>query len=240
MEELATNILFSGVTSSAVVFVFRTWIAERLKQSIAHEYATELEKHKAELKSGNDVQLAEYRSQLSVKNAEHVERLKANLQVESARHDVQFRHLHAKKADAIAAVYANLRELEQAVSAYTAALELSTDGSREERAEAVNHASTAFLAHFVPNQIYLPKRTADAVRELQQQLFEQARRFNLHVHLDDQGNLDEWVSIGKWMTEKLPGLFAQLEANFRQQLGDEHEGEFKPTARGQDGPDDNK
>lgn len=219
VTSIVTSIGTSGVTLAAV-FVARNWITERLKRS----NATKLEQYKAELRSSNDV---------------HLERLKADLRVESVRYDVQFRHLHAKKADAIAAVYANLRELEQAVRAYTAALERAADGSRDERLRAVKRASDAFQAHFVPNQIYLPPRTADTVRELHRQILEQAQRFNLHVHLDDQGNLDEWVSIGKWMTKKLPGLFEQLERDFRQQLGDEHEGEPEPTARGQDGPDDN-
>lgn len=43
------NILAGGIGGAIIAWLLRTWISERLKQSIAHEYSQKLESYKAEL-----------------------------------------------------------------------------------------------------------------------------------------------------------------------------------------------
>ena len=49
--ETILNIISGGFGGAILVWLFRNWISERLKQSIQHEYSQELETYKAELNS---------------------------------------------------------------------------------------------------------------------------------------------------------------------------------------------
>jgi hypothetical protein len=56
------TIATSGVTGALLVWLFRNWISERLKQSIQHEYSQKLENHKAELNTR--IQAIQHENQL--------------------------------------------------------------------------------------------------------------------------------------------------------------------------------
>ncbi|NLN57980.1 MAG: hypothetical protein GX151_08610 [Gammaproteobacteria bacterium] len=60
--ETILNIISGGIGGAILVWLFRNWISERLKQSIQHEYSQKLENHKAELNS--KVQSVLYEQQL--------------------------------------------------------------------------------------------------------------------------------------------------------------------------------
>lgn len=66
MSELAISVISSVTVSSALVgivlFLSKSWITERLKNSIKHEYDQKLEVHKAQLKSEQEVAMLELRS----------------------------------------------------------------------------------------------------------------------------------------------------------------------------------
>lgn len=49
MNELFASILFGGLGGAALTWLFRSWISERLRQSIQHEYSQKLENHKTDL-----------------------------------------------------------------------------------------------------------------------------------------------------------------------------------------------
>lgn len=49
--ETILNIISGGIGGAILVWLFRNWISERLKQSIQHEYSQKLETYKAELNS---------------------------------------------------------------------------------------------------------------------------------------------------------------------------------------------
>lgn len=66
MTDLVINILSSatvaGLLSSALIFLARNWISERLRQSIQHEYAQKLETYRALLKAEHDIALERLRT----------------------------------------------------------------------------------------------------------------------------------------------------------------------------------
>ncbi|MFT5702385.1 MAG: hypothetical protein ACI8ZB_005304 [Desulforhopalus sp.] len=49
METIITSIFSGGVAGAALIWISRSWITERLQQSIRHEYSQKLETHKSEL-----------------------------------------------------------------------------------------------------------------------------------------------------------------------------------------------
>jgi hypothetical protein len=92
MQDIIT-ILSSGALSSALVFLFRNWISERIKASIQHEYDQKLETHKAQLKAESEIS---------------VEKLKSQLQVAAAERSIKLTKVFEQQADAIAETYSKL------------------------------------------------------------------------------------------------------------------------------------
>jgi len=68
LSSVLSSIAVSAPLSLALVFLLRSWISERLRQSIAHEYALQLETHRATLKAEYDVAL----ERLRVDNAQQM------------------------------------------------------------------------------------------------------------------------------------------------------------------------
>lgn len=63
--EALLSILSGGLGGGLLVWLLRSWISERLKQSVRHEYSQKLETHKAELKAEYEKQLELYRVELN-------------------------------------------------------------------------------------------------------------------------------------------------------------------------------
>lgn len=51
MEDIIYSVITSAVVGSAVVWILRSWLTERLRQSISYEYSQKLESYKTELNS---------------------------------------------------------------------------------------------------------------------------------------------------------------------------------------------
>lgn len=70
MKDLAISIIssaaVSGLLSAGLIWLSKTWIAERMKNAIKHEYDEKLETHKALLKAQSDVSLERLRCDLQI------------------------------------------------------------------------------------------------------------------------------------------------------------------------------
>lgn len=109
-----------GATGGALVlWLTKTWVGEKIRNQIKAEYDSQLETHKAKLKSESDVE---------------IEKLKSQLSIAAAEHQFRFSRLHEKRADTIAEVYAALRDALFAMSNYVKLYEPGGDVPRRERA----------------------------------------------------------------------------------------------------------
>jgi len=93
---IVSSATVATLVASGLAWLTRTWISERLKNSIGHEYSQRLETHKAQLDSANNSML---------------ERLRADLQIAASEHQIRFSRLHEKQAEAVAETYRLLWEL---------------------------------------------------------------------------------------------------------------------------------
>lgn len=95
-----TTIASAGVSAvllAALGWLFRSWIGERLKASIKHEYDDRLEKLKAELKSQGDAHLTSLKSE--------VDRQSEKLRIASASFSEVQKATIAKKIEAVDALW---------------------------------------------------------------------------------------------------------------------------------------
>jgi hypothetical protein len=67
MNFFTTILASTAITTAligAITWLARTWIKERLSQSIKHEYAIDLEKYKSDLSSSNSVEIEQFKARI--------------------------------------------------------------------------------------------------------------------------------------------------------------------------------
>ena len=156
MSELGKIILasagFSAMFSGAIIWLFKSWISERLKNAIAHEYAQKLETHKAQLKAQSDVE---------------IEKLKSELQIAASERNIKLTKVFEEQADIIAAVYAKLIALRDAVDNYIGFMREIGSNKAQDTLEKMHNAHREFGGYFYPRRIYIPVATANKITELE-------------------------------------------------------------------------
>jgi hypothetical protein len=137
LSSLAT----SAIVSVGVVWLTKTWISERLKNSIKIEYDAKLETHKAQLKAASDTE---------------IERLKSQLSIVAHEHSVRFEKLQERRAEAIEQTYKLLKRVFDSVLAYVSPFELAGSPSKEECRKTAGAALQEFRP-FYSERIIFPE-----------------------------------------------------------------------------------
>src|SRR5439155_4390755 len=215
MFDLIISILSAATVSTlltgALLWLTKSWISERLKNAIKHEYDEKLESHKAQLKAESDTTL---------------ERLKSQLQVAAAERQVRYSRVFERTAETAATTYQKLLAFHDAVGRYTSAFEWADTPPKEERRKIVGERYQEFLDYFRPRRLYLPKETSRRLNDLHNKLHSAAVDFMFNV---EQGgderrrrkdpDRDTWIEVDKFMREEVPKLLELLEDHFRELLG---------------------
>ncbi len=222
MEEFVLAVLSSTAASTILVgglaWLNRSWLSERLKQSIQAEYSQKLETHKAQLKG---------------QNALEMERLRASLRVAAAERSVKFSRLHEKRADVVAETYRLLHETYTAVCDYTKVFEPAGGAPRDERRRTAAAAHEELRKYYPPKLIFLPEALAAQVEHIDRELVSSFNRFAIMVEGDGAENRTrEWFEVSSHLQNEIKETLAQLANEFRSALGDESvvEGDEEPEA----------
>lgn len=210
--EIVVNILSSAAVSAALtavlVFLFRSWISERIKNAIKYEY---------------DQKMEIYKSQLKTEHQREIENLKAKLQIVTSTHQIQFESLHVKIAETVAGVYARIVQIRRKVADYVKIIEFSNDPSREERRKAAAEAFGEFRNYYEPHRLYLSKELIKHIENFEKILFNTTSDFMWQVEMPDaQGghqDIEAWQKVSRTMSDTIPDLLENLEDEFRSLLG---------------------
>lgn len=204
---MVTSVVSSSVVSAAAVWLLRTYISERLRASIQHEYDLKLEAFKAQ--------------QESVRHAE-TERLRSDLHIVATEREITFRGLQERRADVIARVYAALQGAHSSLQLYSDDLRFA-EPTDEELLDRLKNNWDELIAHLFPNAIYLPPNLVSGVQKFIQKMalllrdVSRTREEGGHrsAALNDQ--LDKRIAeLKAALSERL----AELESEFRKLLGD--------------------
>jgi 3-phosphoglycerate kinase len=71
IASVVSSIVVGGGVSALIVFAMKTWIGEKMKASIQHEYNLQIEHYKTKIKIEADAQLESLKSELNRTNTEH-------------------------------------------------------------------------------------------------------------------------------------------------------------------------
>lgn len=203
---IITSAFVSAILAGLLLFLAKSWISERLKNAIKSEYDQKLETYKAELKAESDVA---------------IENLKSRLSIVATEHQVRFSRLHETRAEVIAETYALLRDLYEKVADYVKIFEPAGDRPKEERRKDVISALNTLPAYYPKKQIFLPKKTANKVRNIDIELMQATSQFVYSVELSARNESTKtWMEIFERMNGKINAAMVELEDEFRELLGE--------------------
>ena len=211
VQEFIVTVISSAAVSSVLagglIWLSKSWISERLKNSIKSEYDQKLETHKAQLKAQTDIE---------------VEKLKSNLNIIAAEQSIKFSTLHTDRAEVIANTYALLKDVFFTIQDYVKIFEPAGDKPRDERRQIAVDAHSAFRDYYPKKLIYLPKATAEKLENINKELVLTFNEFTFSVDFQKgAGNTKKWSEIFEKMNGEMQGALNDLEDEFRKLLGDE-------------------
>jgi hypothetical protein len=230
---LASTVASATVTTG-ILLLAKTWMSERIKQSIQYEYATRLELHKATFKAEFDVKVAEYQAAMGLENSQILERLKADLAIAAAQRQMVHKGIYEREAEAISETYENISDVLTTCAAYVSIVEIPSMGSKADRRVSLNRALEKFRSRFRLQRLYLPRVLADSVDSFARELLRRATAFALRVDHDAHSHeaSEYWMKVDEYMEKEAPALFEQLEREFRLRLGqDESVGAVRAAER---------
>jgi hypothetical protein len=193
--------------SGALIWLTRSWISERLANSIRHEYEIRLEAYKSELRAESEIA---------------IEKLKSQLQLTAVEHQIRFAKLHEKVAEVLAETYARLMNLQLAVGDYVKAWESTSGPSKSDRRIVAAKAMQEVNEYYLPRKLFIHPDAAKKVEELRNRLFRITTDFMISVEQPDYGkqpDIAEWGKAYKAMTDDVAPMFKSLEAHFQKLLG---------------------
>jgi len=218
---LVLSSITGAIGAAIVVWLFKSWVSERIKGSIQYEYGKELEAFKATLRSEYDTRLAELRARLQGEHDVQIERLRADLSIASSAREIRYRRLHDEIATTIPETYRLLIAIRDASADYTRIFEFEGDKTKAERREVVNGAMREFRTYFEPRKIFLPKKTSQLIVAFIRELRSRLQRVALAVESERRGSdaTTVWVEVSDFVEKEVPTLLDGLESDFRSLLG---------------------
>ena len=208
LDTIVAAIMSSTVVTGILIWLTKSWISERLRNSIRHEYDQKLESYKSQLKYEADSEL---------------EKIKADLQIEAAKRNVQFSKIFDEIANTVVEVYSRLVIFKDSVGSYVSIIEWAGAPSKEERRKIAGEKMDDFLKYYKSRKIYLPEEIAEKVEEFWQGLYEISIDFMYGVERGrDERRKDEkdtWAEAHNDMSKHVPLVLKALEKEFRSILG---------------------
>lgn len=173
---------------------------------------------------GKDVE--QYRSKLQNAHDVEMEKLRNDLRLRSIEHEIRFRSIHERQAEALSGTYSRLYSLHRAVSSYVHFLDWSNGPSKEEKLKAVADTHEEFRSFFFPQKIFFPRSTGERVKSMADKCAEIAnvftrgqRREQMATRSPQQDDGDYWDKAYEMMKDEVPPLLEQLERDFQRLLG---------------------
>ena len=210
--QLITSATVSAILAGALVWLTKSWISERLKTAIKHEYDEKLETHKFQLKAESDVEIERLRSQLSMATMEH---------------QVKYSKLHEQRAEVIATLYQLLVQAYWDGSSFVSLTEWNGEPNKEEKYRLAMNSFAELYRFFDKNRIYLPAQLCDGLDEFVREMRKIVIGFGVYVDKAEERLPDHmlekkhqvWTSSWEYFEKQVPVARETLESELRQLLG---------------------
>ena len=204
---IVSSMITSGTLCAALAWLTKTWISERIRNSIKAEYDQKLELFKYQLKRDSDIEIEKLRSELSIT---------------AARHSILFSRLQDKRGNVISTTYSLLRDLYNKISSYVAIYEPAGCPTREDRRSEAAESHKEFQKYYTKSIIFFPKNVANKLEKIDQELIKTFNDFCISVEIIKGENTTRtWLDIWERIKTDIKKSLDELEDEFRKLLGDD-------------------
>lgn len=199
IETIVTSVLSSGLLTGLLIWIFKTWISEKLKCSIQYEYDLLLTTHKSELEATNQL---------------HLEKIRIELQNSQIEYKIRYEQLQYRIAHIMGTLYAKLATLYRDVTEYMR----DTTGTiqRKDSVDKVNNSFEAFQNYYLSHKIYLPSELATEIDSCYEKIGKNAFLFSWHINNEYSKN--DPTEFFRQLVEDMPPVLQSLENKFREQV----------------------
>jgi hypothetical protein len=210
--EIVVSLITSGLAASAVLFLGKNIISERLKSAIRYEYDQKLESHKSQLMAQSHVE---------------IERLKFELQKSASDHQIRFSKYHEKQAYVVAKAYRLLVEVKRAAHSFASLIEWNDEPEKKEKYRKTLIASVRFTQFVEYNRIYLTEEVCVRLEGLVREINLHVVDFGVYLEFRDselpreerQTKLAAWKRVSEYLDKSAPDRLRELERELRELIG---------------------
>ena len=208
MTEVITSAFVSSIFSGFIVWLTKTWISQRLKESIKSEYDQRLATHKAELEKESAIE---------------IEKTKHELEKSIFEHNIKFQNIYKTRADIIAQLYKHLVVMVSSAASFSHLATFSGDASKDEKLETLNNDAKEFHKFYAEHKIYFSSTTCKRIDDLWKTVIDSNSDFAFWLQHDPKlgksKTHDAWTAAWKTMQKEVPELMKELRGEFRDILG---------------------
>lgn len=202
-----------AILSAMVAWLCKSWISERLKAAIQHEYNEKFETFKVKLQADSAIEMEKLRSQLNINAAER---------------QIQFSGLYQIRGQVITRLYDMLVIAHREGADFASPISGVYDQTFQEKYRNTQTAITQLVNYFDAHRIYIPLDLCNLLEQLIYHLrleilapgdgtrYEEA---NLPQHVVRQRHVAA-ERAWKYFDQEFPSTRGALEHEFRKLLGD--------------------
>ena len=156
IASIVTSASVTAILFAVLIFLSKSWISERLKNAIKNEYDEKLESHK---------------STLMAENGRILEKLKAELQLVTISHQIQYSKLHEERAMVIKELHKKLDKLGQDIHSLVNPMQWVGESPIEEKNKIAFESGKDFEQYYRGNKIFFSKSLCKMIDEVQKQIY---------------------------------------------------------------------
>ena len=192
--EIITSVTTSAAVTAGLIYFAKSYLSEKIKNSISYEYSLKLDRHKDELQRNSNKELEE---------------LKAQLKINELKQSIKLSALHEKQAETVEILHQELWSLFDALNDYTTVYQARSNVEKENKRLVV-----------ADNLDSLKKALHEELDETKNAIQKTAVSFMEKVERESGGEMiKEWDTIHKTVNENIVNTVRSLENEFRSILG---------------------
>ncbi|EIN4363737.1 TPA: hypothetical protein ACPVW6_000953 [Vibrio parahaemolyticus] len=203
--EVVASITTSAAVTGGLIFFAKSYLSEKIKHSIGHEYALKLDAHKNELQRNASKEL---------------ELLKAELKINELKHSIKLSSLQEKQASTVEVFHSQLLDLFDALNDYTTVFQARTGDEKEAKRLLVADKHDELKFTLRNKALYIPEALHSEIEMTRQAIHETAIGFMEDVEREYGAEmLTKWDDIHKKVNVDIQKTIKSLENEFRALLG---------------------
>lgn len=204
---ILSSVVTSSVLTATLVFLSKTWMSERIKNSIKNEYDVKLEEHKNKLKKDTD---------------KEIETIKSDLMRFAQKDKIRFEIIYKRRIEIIETVHKLIRDIHESTRKYITIGKNSANNG-EELKNYVCEQLFSLKDYYGVNSIFLPKEIGEFILTINDKMHSIIADFDAYIINESLSNpsqsKEKWIELYKLLETEIPLIYQKMRECFRDLIG---------------------